>query len=253
MIYKLILSKINITHVLTVVFISFFSFTQAQQEEQGNASYYANKFEGKTTASGEKYWHNKLTAAHKTLPFGTMVKVINLENNKEVTVRVNDRGPFVEDRIIDVSKSAAETLNFVDKGITEVRIIVISEEDIEENEKPENTEISKAEETQNIKNTETVTTTAATSETNNFYNIKSSKITVRGFGVQIASYQELGNLLEQCAIVEAELKQQTLVQIVNNGGTKIYRLIIGVFDTRSKAEYFKDSIKEKHSGFVVTF
>ena len=92
---------------------------------EGIASFYADKFVGRTTANGEKYKHNKLTAAHKTLPFGTKVKVTNLSNKKSVVVVINDRGPFVKGRIIDLSKSAAKKLDFINEGITKVRIKVL--------------------------------------------------------------------------------------------------------------------------------
>src|SRR5688572_32693428 len=83
------------------------------QTQTGKASFYADKFEGSPTASGEKYRHNKLTAAHKSLPFGTKVKVTNLANNQTVEVVINDRGPYVDGRVIDLSKSAAEKLGFI--------------------------------------------------------------------------------------------------------------------------------------------
>ncbi len=96
-----------------------------QLKTEGIASFYADKFVGRTTASGEKYKHNKLTAAHKTLPFGTKVKVTNLSNKKSVVVIINDRGPFVKGRIIDLSKSAAKKLDFINQGITKVKIKVL--------------------------------------------------------------------------------------------------------------------------------
>src|SRR3954467_13386093 len=89
------------------------------QVQTGKASFYADKFEGTHTASGEKYKHNKLTAAHKSLPFGTKVRLTNLANNQTVEVVINDRGPYVEDRIVDVSKAAAEQLGFVNQGLAE--------------------------------------------------------------------------------------------------------------------------------------
>src|SRR5688572_596751 len=95
------------------------------QVQTGKASFYADKFEGSPTASGEKYRHNKLTAAHKSLPFGTKVKVTNLANDQTVEVIINDRGPYVETRVIDLSKSAAEKLGFVNQGLAEVKIEVI--------------------------------------------------------------------------------------------------------------------------------
>lgn len=85
--------------------------------EKGKASFYANKFEGKRTASGEIYHHKNLTAAHKSLPFGTLVKVVNQDNNKSVIVRINDRGPFVKGRIIDLSKSAAKEIGNLRQGV----------------------------------------------------------------------------------------------------------------------------------------
>ncbi len=94
--------------------------------QKGKASYYADKFEGRKTASGEIYHHSKATAAHPSLPFGTRVKVTNLANNKSTTVRINDRGPFVKGRIIDLSKSAAKKLGYLKEGVATVKIEVLS-------------------------------------------------------------------------------------------------------------------------------
>ncbi|MBS9523934.1 septal ring lytic transglycosylase RlpA family protein [Litoribacter ruber] len=90
--------------------------------QSGKASYYANKFQGRKTANGEIYSHNKLTAAHRTLPFGTQVKVTNLKNGKTVTVRINDRGPFVKGRVIDLSRSAARKIDMIRDGVVNVEI-----------------------------------------------------------------------------------------------------------------------------------
>lgn len=90
--------------------------------QTGKASYYADKFNGRKTASGETFRNSKLTAAHKTLPFGTRVKVTNLSNGRSVKVRINDRGPFVAGRIIDLSKKAAKRINMVNAGVQEVKL-----------------------------------------------------------------------------------------------------------------------------------
>ena len=90
--------------------------------ESGLASYYADKYNGRTTSNGEIFRQSKLTAAHKTLPFGTKVKVTNLSNGKSVKVRVNDRGPFITGRIIDLSKSAAAKIDLVGVGVAQVKI-----------------------------------------------------------------------------------------------------------------------------------
>lgn len=90
--------------------------------ETGKASYYADKFEGRQTSNGETFKQRKKTAAHRTLPFGTKVTVKNLTNGKTVKVRINDRGPFVKGRMIDLSKKAAKKINMVNAGVANVEI-----------------------------------------------------------------------------------------------------------------------------------
>jgi rare lipoprotein A len=90
--------------------------------EKGFASFYADSFQGKRTASGEKFNQKKKTAAHRTLPFGTKIKVTNLKNGKSVKVRVNDRGPFVAGRIVDLSKGAARKIGMKKDGVVSVEI-----------------------------------------------------------------------------------------------------------------------------------
>ncbi|MCS6807899.1 MAG: septal ring lytic transglycosylase RlpA family protein [Candidatus Kapabacteria bacterium] len=91
----------------------------------GLASYYGNEFHGRPTASGERYNQHELSAAHRTLPFGTMVRVRNLDNNKSVIVRINDRGPWKQSRILDVSLAAAEALDMTRSGTAKVEITVL--------------------------------------------------------------------------------------------------------------------------------
>jgi rare lipoprotein A len=98
-------------------------------DEIGYTSWYGSRYQGKPTASGEPFDANRLTAAHRTLPMGSIVKVHNLENQKEAMVRVNDRGPFVDGRVIDVSEKTAEILDFKDKGVTKVGLIVVKKGD----------------------------------------------------------------------------------------------------------------------------
>lgn len=90
--------------------------------ETGRASYYADKFDGRKTSNGEIFSQDKMTAASKTLPFGTKVKVKNLANGKTVKVRINDRGPFVAGRAIDLSKKAAQKIDMIDAGTADVEI-----------------------------------------------------------------------------------------------------------------------------------
>lgn len=100
-------------------------FDKSSLVTTGLASYYADKFVGRMTANGEIYSHDLLTAAHRTIPFGTYVKVTNLKDNSEVIVRINDRGPFVDGRIIDLSKEAARKLNILSRGVAEVVIEIV--------------------------------------------------------------------------------------------------------------------------------
>ena len=117
-------------HIFFLIILLFSLEANGQKEfvQVGKASYYADKFNGRKTASGEIYDHSKKTAAHLTLAFGTKVRVTNLANNKSVVVKINDRGPFVKGRIIDLSKSAAKQLNFLEKGVTEVKVEILNQE-----------------------------------------------------------------------------------------------------------------------------
>ena len=90
--------------------------------QTGPASWYGKSHHGRTTANGEKFDMEALTAAHRTLPFGTRVRVTNLENNRSVTVRINDRGPYVRGRILDLSARAARELGMAEDGVSRVRI-----------------------------------------------------------------------------------------------------------------------------------
>ncbi|MEC5147807.1 septal ring lytic transglycosylase RlpA family protein [Chitinophaga sp. 212800010-3] len=90
--------------------------------ETGKASYYADSFDGRKTASGEVFRQRRLTAAHRSLPFGTKVTVTNVSNGRSVKVRINDRGPFVTGRIIDLSHRAAAKLGMLNTGVANVEV-----------------------------------------------------------------------------------------------------------------------------------
>lgn len=96
------------------------AFTQS-----GQGSYYADKFEGRKTASGTRYRANKLTAAHNTLPFGTVIRVTNQRTHRSVKVRVTDRGPHAKGRIVDLSRKAARRIGMVDSGVAPVQLKVV--------------------------------------------------------------------------------------------------------------------------------
>jgi rare lipoprotein A len=106
--------------------------TEPKPYQIGNASWYGKQFHGRTTASGEDFDMFELTAAHRRLPLGTFVKVTNLRNGKWIVVRVNDRGPYVSNRIMDLSYSAARMLSFRD-GIERVRLDLIQSKNVASN------------------------------------------------------------------------------------------------------------------------
>ena len=99
--------------------------TEHHRAERGRASWYGKAHQGERTASGERFDMHALTAAHRTLPFGTIVRVTNLRSGKSVNVRINDRGPFRSGRIIDLSYEAARKLGFVSRGTARVEIRVV--------------------------------------------------------------------------------------------------------------------------------
>lgn len=108
---------------LTIFFLAFlFSSCGKYVTETGVASYYGDQFVHRAMANGKKFSQHKLTAAHKTLPLGTKVKVINLTNHEKVKVRITDRGPFVKGRIIDLSKKAARRIDMMNDGIVQVEL-----------------------------------------------------------------------------------------------------------------------------------
>lgn len=108
--------------IIGSLFLVLCSFFLQEAMEKGKASYYASKFEGRRTASGEVFRQDSLTAAHKTLPFGTRLKVTNLSNDSIVIVKVNDRLSKSSGHVIDLSLKAAKQLNFVRQGITTVTL-----------------------------------------------------------------------------------------------------------------------------------
>jgi rare lipoprotein A len=112
--------------VIPVLLMLIASVLAADPELDGVASWYGGKFHGRLTSSGEVFDTNEMTAAHRTLPFGTIVKVTNLDNGKSAMVKINDRGPFVDGRIIDLSRAAAEQIDMLGTGIARVSLEIMA-------------------------------------------------------------------------------------------------------------------------------
>lgn len=228
----------------TLLLAAFFSLLSFAQVQTGKASFYADKFEGRRTASGVKYRHDKATAAHRTLPFGTKLRVTNLANNRSQIVTVNDRGPFVSGRIIDVSKSIAQKLDFIGQGVTDVVIEVVgdSQTPIADND---------ADDVNSQEDDDIVTYEQTPAE---FYNIDINRADPAGFGVQIGSFQELANLMRLADNLEKSYGSKMTAQVKTVQGIKVYTLIIGNFDQRQQAERFKERIERQYPGsFIVEY
>lgn len=123
---KKVFSLLLITLFLTVGSASLTGVSHVAHKGEGKASWYGPGFHGKKTASGEIYDMNDFTAAHKTLPFGTKVKITNLRNGKSIIVEVNDRGPYVKSRNFDLSKAAFSAIGNVNSGVISISYEVIA-------------------------------------------------------------------------------------------------------------------------------
>lgn len=205
------------------------------QVQVGKASFYADKFEGSPTASGEKYRASRLTAAHKTLPFGTKVRVTNLANNESVVVTINDRGPFVEWRIIDVSKSAAERLSFFNQGTTEVKMEIVDATDGKQDTQP-------------------VAVDHVVVEDKETYQFDIKRVNPTGYGLQLGTYQELVNVMKIVDNLRSSYKKKVAVQVKIVNGVKYYSIMIVGFSKRDKADGLMVDLKKKFpDSFVVDF
>lgn len=220
--------------LLSIILIFTYTLTIAQTKYNkiGIASFYADKFEGRKTANGEIYYHVKKTAAHRTLPFGTVVKVTNLENNKYVVVRINDRGPFIDNRIIDLSKSAATDLGFVNKGLAKVRVEVIANtNDLPDRKQKKNV------------NQQIV-----------YYKLNSELVKPNGKGVQIGSYSENENVIKQIAELKKKFSEEIFVEVASIKKQKVYRIIVGNTNNQNELNKLMSLLKKEFPDcFIVEY
>ncbi len=235
-----------------------FGFAQA---EYGMASYYADKYQGSKTANGEKYDRRQMTAAHRTLPFDTKIKVTNLDNQRSVIVRINDRGPFVKGNIVDLSRVAAEKLDIIQVGIQKIKLEVVTEETIPApapiviEEKPAPlvinapTTISKPAPKPALGKGVTKPTLGKGS---NLFQINVQEISKAAYGVQIASYAQYENILRQIADLKGDWSRNAMVYVSRNNNAPVYKLILGPFTERATANSYLQQVKnQKMEGFVV--
>jgi len=228
---------------LCLLLISFGN-TYAQQHESGYASFYADRFHGKKTASGEAYNKNGYTAAHRTLPFGTTIKVTRVDNNKTVVVRINDRGPFVKGRIIDLSRAAARELDLIQEGTAMVKLQILkkgsfTEAPLKLEEMSEDTRIPPS-------------PTTASERGMGLFHMDAFRAHKEGFGIQLAAYAKFQNAIEAVSELQRKKERKTMIHVMNNRGKTVFRLILGPFESRNEAEIYRRRLsKNKTSGIIV--
>jgi len=214
----------------------------------GTASWYGRDFDGKKTASGAIFDSRKLTAAHKTLPLGTNILVRNLENDKETIVTVNDRGPFVSGRILDLSEAAAEELGFKEKGLTTVGIRVLAPGQITDNGPGATHEIYGNRTSTNpgvTRHEEKIHEVAIVPPTNKKDNVKPESA-MKGYSVQVGVF----NTLENAKGMKQYLTPYGMpVNILQRGN--LYVVKVGNFPNRTRAEELKNRLStDGYPGFV---
>ena len=203
--------------------------------EVGIASWYGRTFHGKSSASGETFNENDLTAAHPTLQIPSLVRVTNLENGKTVVVRLNDRGPFVDDRIIDLSKAAGAALDMHGKGTAKVRVEYVGPAPAAGG---GSANVAPAAQRQDIAMRELPPIVAAAP--------KAPAVAanpVHGFYLQAGSFSDLGNA--QALRSRLAAAGETSIETANVEGTAFYRVMVGPWATREAADAARRSLPTK--------
>ncbi len=189
---------------------------------RGNASWYGPNFHGKLTSNGERYNMWAMTAAHKTLPMNTIVKVTNLRNGKSTVVRINDRGPFVQTRIIDLSKAAASKINMIGHGTAPVELEILGFQNKGGTKIPTKKELKKAPQKRNITN----------------------------FALQIASFSKIEGALKTQEEYDHIAGYRTIIKDVETVNGRMFKVILKGFKSEQEARDYKaNSIFKK--AFIV--
>jgi rare lipoprotein A len=259
-------------------------FTSIYAVEFGMASMFSDNFHNKKTASGELYDVNKMTASHKSLPFGSKIKITRLDNNQSVIARVNDRGPYTKGRIVELSRKAAREIGLND-GEVKVKVELISTSDDEakpkpapiiKDEEPEPKKIiakgdvkkKKIDAPKEIKNlpkpaeiaetpkTVPVKPTKSTSEgklrSGELMKIQVAKPDREGFGLQVATLSSYEAAISKIDDLEGDFYKNVLIFTDKNGEKPAYKIILGPFPDVTTAETYKKAAKKKKmDGFII--
>lgn len=202
--------------------------------QKGIASFYADHFHGRTTANGEKYDKHALSAAHKTLAFNSLIRVTNEVNQKSVVVRINDRGPFVKGRIIDLSRKAAEAIDLVRSGTAKVTIELIEGEG-------ETEQIPELEEVNEVLNDDKYNKPG-------YYKMDGETVKIKGYTVQAAAFNMLPNAIRFVYTLEKLGLSDIYLQVADGN---VFRVLIGDYKQRFAAEKMLNRLKkEGYDGII---
>lgn len=217
--------------IFALLLFSFSLFAQGQEsyKKVGWASFYHDKFEGRKTSSGVKFRQKHLTCAHRTLPFGTVLRVTNLANNKSIEVVVNDRGPYSKGRIIDLTRAGAKALDFIKQGHTKVEIEIVTD------------------------SLEVDTPIVSFGKYVPYILIGPTDTIHRGFSVQVGNFLDKQNLQLMILRVKRELDRQMYLQIKNEQDEQTYILSVGLFAQKGDAFEYLDRINDFYPGaFIIS-
>ena len=190
--------------------------------QEGVASWYGKKFHGRKTSSGEAYNMHDMTAAHKILPFGTYVRVINLRNQREVVVRINDRGPFVKKRVIDLSREAGKRLGLIGPGTAPVKVIALSKE------------VGRIRSSGSIKPV-----------------VEETDFTKGKFTIQVGAFEGKANATRLAKRLKVIFSHVTITDYILSSGKRLYRVRVSLSEDLNGAGRVVDKLH--YLGFTETF
>lgn len=221
------IEDMKLNQIIALLLLSFVTAAGYAQEvecqQTGVASFYADKFVGRRTASGERYSQKQMTCAHRTLPFGTKLKVTNTTNGKSIIVTVNDRGPYTKGRVLDLSKCAASELDFIHAGKTLVLLETIEEE----------------------APVETLPTIVVGPTIHPIYDVTAPDTAVNesGYTIKIGSYETMYEAHNSVAYAQTEFDRKVMMQMVSGESDTSYLVFVGIFYRRDEAHNFLDKLE----------